>query len=110
MDSVARQLGMDPAEFRQKNVPGRGEPPVKGALPLDTDFGELTKQAAGAIGWDGRSATDAERRAALAGPSPVVKGRSLVLSLRQGSMGRGVAYAMATIDGRGRSKFTTTPR
>ena len=38
MDSVARQLGIDPVAFRRKNVLVRGEFVTKGAPNMDTDF------------------------------------------------------------------------
>src|SRR6185503_14288394 len=41
MDSVARQLGIDPVAFRRKNVLVRGEFVTKGTPHMDTDFLEL---------------------------------------------------------------------
>ncbi|MBI2348520.1 MAG: xanthine dehydrogenase family protein molybdopterin-binding subunit [Deltaproteobacteria bacterium] len=74
IDSVARGLGIDPVEFRKKNV-----------------------QAVSAMQWDGKSAQgnrgkNSARRA---------RGRGLALRLRHGSQGGGRAYAMATLDSLG---------
>jgi CO/xanthine dehydrogenase Mo-binding subunit len=104
IDSVAWQMGIEPLEFRKKNVLARGEFVAKGTPPMDTDYLDLMRQAASAIRWDGRSssrdADDApgtERR--------VARGRGMALSLRHGSQGGGRAYAMATMDTRGSVKI-----
>ncbi|MBI4526511.1 MAG: xanthine dehydrogenase family protein molybdopterin-binding subunit [Deltaproteobacteria bacterium] len=99
MDNVARQMRMDPMDFRVKNVLRRGDFVAKGTPDMDTDYFELMRQAASAIGWDGRgtAATDSGRAA----PSRRARGRSLVLSLRHGSQGGGRAYALVSLDSRG---------
>src|SRR5215468_10836370 len=55
MDSVARQMGIDPYEFRKKNVLLRGDFVAKGTPSMDTDYLDLMQQAIEGIGWDGRS-------------------------------------------------------
>jgi len=97
IDSVARGLGIDPVEFRKKNVLRRGEFVAKGTPAMDTDYFDLMHQAVSAIEWDGKSAQgnrgkNSARRA---------RGRGLALSLRHGSQGGGRAYAMATLDSHG---------
>ena len=45
MDSVARQMGLDPYEFRKKNVLLRGDFVAKGTPSMDTDYLDLMQQA-----------------------------------------------------------------
>ncbi|HEU4342353.1 MAG TPA: xanthine dehydrogenase family protein molybdopterin-binding subunit [Candidatus Binatia bacterium] len=100
IDSVARQMGIDPYEFRKKNVLLRDEFVATGTPRMDTDYLDLMQQAIAAIGWDGRSKP--ERPSDTAGTGHRwVKGRGMALSLRHGSQGGGRAYAMATMDARG---------
>lgn len=95
IDSVARQMGIEPVEFRRKNAFGRGEFVAKGTPKMDTDYPELMGQAAAAIEWDGRSNLTPRIGARVA------RGRGMALSLRHGSQGGGRAYAMATVDAQG---------
>lgn len=99
MDSVARQLGMDPYAFRKKNVLMRGDYVCKGTPAMDTDYLDLMEEALAGIGWDGKS--DLAPEAKPAGGSPWARGRGMALSLRHGSMGGGRAYALVTMDARG---------
>ena len=99
MDGVARQLGMDPYEFRKKNALMRGDFVCKGTPRMDTDYLDLMAEAIAGIGWDGKSnltpsmdSTNGSRWA---------RGRGMALSLRHGSQGGGRAYAMVTMDARG---------
>ena len=100
MDSVARQMGIDPYEFRKKNVLLRGDFVAKGTPSMDTDYLDLMQQAVDGIGWDGRSNLAPSSRSTTPG-SRWVRGRGMALSLRHGSQGGGRAYAMATMDARG---------
>ena len=100
MDSVARQMGIDPYEFRKKNVLLRGDFVAKGTPSMDTDYLDLMQQAVAGISWDGKSNLAPSSRPATAG-SRWVRGRGMALSLRHGSQGGGRAYAMATMDARG---------
>jgi len=99
MDNVARQLGMDPMDFREKNVLRRGEFVAKGTPDMDSDYLELMRQATAAIHWDGRASKPVD--SVRAASSRVARGRALVLSLRHGSQGGGRAYAMVSLDSRG---------
>ena len=99
MDGVARQVGMDPYEFRKKNALMRGDFVCKGTPRMDTDYLDLMAEAIAGIGWDGKSnltpsmdSTNGSRWA---------RGRGMALSLRHGSQGGGRAYAMVTMDARG---------
>jgi len=100
MDSVARQLGIDPYQFRKKNVLLRGDFVAKGTPAMDTDFLDLMEQAVTGIGWDGKSNLKPAGKPETAS-SPWVRGRGMALSLRHGSQGGGRAYALATMDSRG---------
>jgi CO/xanthine dehydrogenase Mo-binding subunit len=100
IDSVARQMGIDPFEFRKKNVLLRNEFVAKGTPLMDTDYMDLMDQALAAVGWDGVSNRD-PAKSAVASSSPWVRGRGMALSLRHGSQGGGRAYAMITLDTQG---------
>jgi CO/xanthine dehydrogenase Mo-binding subunit len=100
VDSIARQLKIDPYEFRKKNVLLRGEFVATGTPRMDTDYLDLMQQAVAGIGWDGRSNRVPSDETAAIG-SRWVQGRGMSLSLRHGSQGGGRAYAMATMDARG---------
>ena len=67
MDSVARQLSIDPYEFRKKNVLLRGDFVCKGTPRMDTDYLDLIAEAIAGIGWDGKAnlttAKNIDRRA-----------------------------------------------
>jgi len=105
MDSIARQIGMDPVDFRKKNVLNRGDFVAKGTPKMDTDYAELMQQATAAIHWDGRSAS---RNGAPPLPIRVARGRGLALSLRHGSQGGGRAHALVTMDAKGVVKVQHT--
>lgn len=101
MDSVARQLAIDPTEFRKKNVLLRGEFVAKGTPSMDTDYLDLIRQAISAMRWDGKSLQHDQRAAGAGTPPRKARGIGMALSLRHGSQGGGRAYAMATIDSQG---------
>jgi CO/xanthine dehydrogenase Mo-binding subunit len=96
MDSVARQLGIDPYEFRKKNVLMRGDFVCKGTPLMDTDYLDLMAEAIAGIGWDGKS-----NPAPSVSDSRWARGRGMALSLRHGSQGGGRAYALVSLDTRG---------
>jgi CO/xanthine dehydrogenase Mo-binding subunit len=99
MDSVARQLGIDPYEFRKKNVLLRGDFVCKGTPRMDTDYLDLMAEAIAGIGWDGKA--NGATPASNGGGSRWARGRGMALSLRHGSQGGGRAYALVTMDARG---------
>jgi CO/xanthine dehydrogenase Mo-binding subunit len=96
MDSVARQLGVDPYDFRRKNVLLRGDFVCTGTPKMDTDYLDLMAEATSGIGWDGRA-----NPAPGSGAARWVRGRGMALSLRHGSQGGGRAYTLVTMDARG---------
>src|SRR5215510_10248356 len=51
MDTIARRLGIDPLEFRLKNLLKAGEELRAGARPIDADLSMGAKIAARGIGW-----------------------------------------------------------
>ena len=51
MDTIARRLGIDPLEFRLKNLLKAGEELRAGARPIDADLSMGAKIAARSIGW-----------------------------------------------------------
>ncbi len=65
MDSIAQRLGIDPLEFRLKNLLKKGEELRSGARPIDADLAMGTKRAAAEIGW-GSVRTEAGRGIGIA--------------------------------------------
>lgn len=55
MDIMADKLGLDPLEFRLKNLLKKGELYTPGDTPVDCDLGAGLLQAAEAIGWKYKS-------------------------------------------------------
>src|SRR5207237_8159269 len=51
MDLIAREVGMDPAEFRMKNLIGEGEENALGRKMTGVKAGETLKAALDAAGW-----------------------------------------------------------
>ena len=51
MDIIAERLGLDPLEFRLKNLLQKGELYTPGDTPVDCDLAEGLRSAAKAIGW-----------------------------------------------------------
>ena len=100
IDSVARQLGMEPTTFRRKNVLVRGEFVTKGTPHMDTDFLELIERVTTAIESPvNTSAADAENT--RPNKSRRIRGRGMALGLRHGSFGGGQTDALAIADTKG---------
>src|SRR5918995_4087369 len=55
MDTIAHRLGVDPVEFRMRNLLNRGEALKAGATPIDADLRQGTKIAADGVSWTARS-------------------------------------------------------
>lgn len=51
MDAIAGRLGLDPLEFRLKNLLSRGEEVKAGSKPIDCDLPGGLKKVASRIGW-----------------------------------------------------------
>jgi CO/xanthine dehydrogenase Mo-binding subunit len=52
MDFIADQLGLDPLDFRLKNLLRRGEELRSGAKPIDSDLSYDLKQVASRVNWN----------------------------------------------------------
>jgi CO/xanthine dehydrogenase Mo-binding subunit len=103
MDSIARQMGIDPIEFRLQNVYAPGEPvgspswsvfgeEAPAPKPMDTDLPVLIRKAVDMMGWQAPRPPSGDGSKAL--------GRGLGVSLRQGSE-PGRAEAEAWVDASG---------
>jgi CO/xanthine dehydrogenase Mo-binding subunit len=55
MDIIAEKLGLDPLEFRLKNLLKKGEPYTPGDTPVDCDLKAGLMRAAKEIGWGEKS-------------------------------------------------------
>jgi CO/xanthine dehydrogenase Mo-binding subunit len=68
MDTIAHRLGIDPFEFRMRNLLDRGEALKTGATPIDADLRQGTKVAADGVSWNTR-------------PKKVGKGRGIAVGV-----------------------------
>jgi CO/xanthine dehydrogenase Mo-binding subunit len=69
MDTIAHRLGLDPLEFRMRNLLDRGEELKSGATPIDADLRQGTKVAADGVRWNGRFNTLGKGRGVAVGVS-----------------------------------------
>jgi len=102
MDQAARELGIDPIDFKAKNLQQRGQGLAASgprnstgstsSAALDIDFPTIMKMTVEAIGWDGRASQHPSEESA----ERFVRGRGLAVSLRRGSA-NGVASALAVL-------------
>ena len=74
MDMIAEQLGLDPVEFRLRNLLVDGQRVMTGEEMHDAHFRELTERAAGWIGWDGGSAVREGSKVRAKGVTCIIKG------------------------------------
>lgn len=106
MDSIARKMGIDPIEFRKKNIllPGerpadvwrvRGEPFAANVPALDSDCIDLLRRAVDAIETGGQT-----NQTGASGPEgSLARGRGVAVSFRHNASGYGGrSYAAATVD------------
>ena len=107
-DNVARKLGMDPLEYRLKNLLKRGEKIMDGVSPMDADYAELFAETVKAIGWDGRSKRLGEETQRPEELPRLVRGRGLSTTFRHGYTGTSTSLAEAQVDGTGRVKVLHT--
>src|SRR5438128_2284542 len=86
MDLIARELGMDPAEFRMKNLIGEGEENALGRKMIGVKARETLKAALDAAGW----------KKPKAGPNC---GRGVAMYERGTGAGKGWIVVTAELDG-----------
>lgn len=106
IDTIAKRVGIDPLEIRQKNLLKRGEEVRPGAKPMDADLiGDVT-QAAQALDWNTPKPQGVGRGLAVgvlaAGAQPV--STALVHMLADGSM---LALVSSTEMGQGTQTVMT---
>jgi CO/xanthine dehydrogenase Mo-binding subunit len=51
-DLLARELGIDPLEFRRKNILREGRPQASGTAVKDAGFSDVLESVAARLGWD----------------------------------------------------------
>jgi CO/xanthine dehydrogenase Mo-binding subunit len=74
MDTIAERLGIEPVEFRLRNLLQRGEALKKGATPVDADLRQGTKAAAHAVAWPRQFKVQVSRfNVCRPGPNPQVQ-------------------------------------
>jgi len=107
MEKVALALGMDPVEFRMRNLLEGGKPAVTGnIMPPSTAIKETLAQAAQAAGW--QKGPSGWRRPALPAPSAPHKRRGIGIATGYKNVGYSFGYddtataqVTLTLDGNG---------
>jgi CO/xanthine dehydrogenase Mo-binding subunit len=116
MDMIAEKLGLDPYEFRMKNLLVDGDRVMTGEKVEDVHFRELLSNAADAIGWDANEEPQRDGNKVRAkGLSCIIKGTvtpststaaaklnddgSLNILTSSVEMGQGLKTALAIIGG-----------
>jgi CO/xanthine dehydrogenase Mo-binding subunit len=107
IDSISRQMGIDPLQFRLKNLMRRGDPIADHAAPMDADYAVLLQRSAEAIGWDGRANLH-EDSSGLASTGAIRRGRGLSTTFRHGYSGSDNTFATVSIDAHGHIKVSQT--
>lgn len=74
MDIIAERLGLDPLEFRLKNLLVDGQRVMTGEEMHDAHFRELLERAATWIGWDGGKVASEGSKVRAKGLSCIIKG------------------------------------
>jgi CO/xanthine dehydrogenase Mo-binding subunit len=69
MDMIAERLGMDPVEFRRKNLVHDGDTFTTGQVMANLHYDELLDDAVRAVGWDA-SPSPSPARGGEQGPTP----------------------------------------
>ena len=105
LDSIARQMGIDPMELRVKNFMRRGDIIVEETSPLDADYDDLLRKAVEVIGWDGCSTRVGPAAAEPPTGTSRARGRGLGTAFRHGYQGGSNCYVTATLDARGKVKI-----
>jgi CO/xanthine dehydrogenase Mo-binding subunit len=106
-DVIARELDMDPMEFRLKNFYRRGDRVAEGTSPFDSDMDDLLNKAVNAIGWDGKS-DRVGRRAEERVNSTRVRGRGIATGFRHGYSGTSSTWVTVTANSKGTIKVLHT--
>jgi CO/xanthine dehydrogenase Mo-binding subunit len=99
-DTIARELGIDPMEFRLKNYYRRGDRVAEGTSAFDSDMDDLLSRAIHAIGWDGSS----ERMPGKMRQenSKVARGKGMASTFRHGFSGTSETWVVVSVDALGR--------
>jgi CO/xanthine dehydrogenase Mo-binding subunit len=74
MDMIAEKLGLDPLEFRMKNLLVDGQRVMTGEDMFDAHFRDLLGRAAAWIGWDGKDVVRDGSKVRAKGLSCIIKG------------------------------------
>jgi CO/xanthine dehydrogenase Mo-binding subunit len=84
IDMIARRLGIDPFEFRRRNLQAPGEPYAPGDTAIDSDIGLGLSKLADKIGYVGR-------------PRPPGRGIGLSIGLKDGGGTGNQAHAIVKV-------------
>ena len=104
-DHIARRMGLDPFEFRVKNFMRRGDVVAEGASLLDSDYDDMLRMAAEAIGWDGRTSQVSSEIKTATSSTELLRGRGLSTTFRHGYSEGANNYVNAIMNLQGRVKL-----
>jgi CO/xanthine dehydrogenase Mo-binding subunit len=107
-DVIARELGIEPMDFRLKNFYRRGDLVAEGTSPFDSDLDDLLRRAVEAIGWDGRSGSLGGTAASPVASPRRLRGRGMATGFRHGYSGTSDTWVTVTADSKGRVKVLHT--
>jgi CO/xanthine dehydrogenase Mo-binding subunit len=82
MDSIAKELHLDPVEFRRKNLLRDDDLFATGEKLADTHYDELLERAAAAVNWSSSDARWLNQDAAPARQSRLRRGKGLALVIK----------------------------
>ena len=91
MDSIAARLGIDPLEFRERNMLHSGESFCTGETMHDVHFSECLRAAAAGLGWDRPKTRDSGR---------LCRGRGLAVMMKS-TIPRSVSECRLALDADG---------
>ena len=85
LDRIADQLGLDPVEFRQRNLLAAGEEFSTGDLPMDAELAEGLRRTADAIDWQ-------------SGVNPTARrGKGIACAFKDGGIPHSVSTAVVRV-------------
>jgi CO/xanthine dehydrogenase Mo-binding subunit len=106
-DVIARELGMEPMDFRLKNFYRRGDQVAEGTSPFDSDMDDLLKKAVEAIGWDGKIKSVSSEPGEYVS-SRRARGRGMATGFRHGYSGTSDTWVSLKVDAKGKVKVLHT--
>ena len=90
LDRIADHLGLDPVEFRQRNLLAAGEEFSVGDLPMDAELAEGLRRTAEAINWQSSVTPHAQQGA-------MRRGRGIACAFKDGGIPHSISTAVVRV-------------